>query len=562
MHRSKFPRALALCALIVVATSALAVAADPPLRTLVDQQITAKFSHWKVESTAPCSDADFVRRVYLDLTGCIPDSEAARAFISNSAPDKHSKLIDQLLASEDFDRHMAVVFDVMMMERRPDKYVTTPKWRDYLANSFRSNKPLDQLVREILAADAIEEPLRSASKFYLDRAVDKDTLVRDIGRLFLGVNLQCAQCHDHPDISDYLHKHYHGLSVFVAGSKIFKQPDGTMVLQEMVMREVAFSSVFAPDEENKTGPRLIESLMEVPEVVEGEEYVEKPSRNVRAVPKFSLRNLLAEKLPSDGTPEFARNMANRLWALMMGRGLVHPLDMHHASNPSSHPELLELLASHFRASKFDTKAFLRELAMTETYRRSSLVAGGVDPQSVAVESYAVAIMKGLTPEQLYDSLVQATGSQHLIEQSIEDALKEDKEDYESLLADEDKLVAARAAKKAEQVITFATMFGGPPGTPEEEFQASLAQALFLANGELINTWIQPDAGNLTQRLVDLKDETKIIEESYLSVLSRLPTSDESTIAIEHLSASRDDRRSAILELVWSLLASAEFRLNH
>lgn len=547
---------------IVIATTAVTAATDARLHELVDQQIEGGLERWNAVAAEPCSDADFVRRIYLDLTGTIPSAAAARKFTTCQEPEKRLKLIDQLLASKDFDRRMAVVVDVMCMERRPDKYVTTEQWRAYLADSFGANKPLDQLVREILAADGVDEPLRSAAKFYLDRAVDKDTLVRDIGRLFLGVNLQCAQCHDHPDIDDYLHRHYHGLSVFVAGSKVFKQSDGTMVLQEMVMREVAFTSVFAPDTENKTGPRLIDALMEVPEVAEGEEYVEKPSSKVRAVPKFSLRKLLAEKLPSDATPEFSRNMANRLWALMMGRGLVHPLDMHHVGNPPSHPELLDLLATRLREMKFDTKAFLRELALSDTYARSSLVPAGVDPRTVAVESYAVGHLKGLSPEQLYSSLVQATGSAQLIDTRIENSLKEDSEAYQALVADQEKLAAARAAKKGEQLNEFVAMFGGPPGTPENEFQASLPQALFLANSELVNSWVEPDTGNLTHRLLELKDARQITEATYWSVLSRTPTSDELKIAADHFAARSESRRAAVLELVWSLIASAEFRLNH
>lgn len=563
MLRITFLQHALLSAATVMSITTISIADDTPLHEIVDRQIENGFQRWNVAAAKQCSDADFVRRIYLDLTGSIPSAEAARTFITSGDAEKRQKLVDQLLASDDFARHMAVVFDVMTMERRPDKYVTSPEWRAYLADSFAANKPLDSLTREILAADGVDEDtLRSAAKFYLDRAVDKDTLVRDIGRLFLGINLQCAQCHDHPDIDDYLHQHYHGLSVFVAGSKTFKQPDGTMVLQELVTREVEFVSVFDPDTTNKTGPRLIDALMEVPEISDDDQYVEKPSSKVRAVPKFSLRKLLAEKLPSDQTPEFSRNMANRLWALMMGRGLVHPLDMHHAGNPPSHPQLLERLASDLQESKFDTKAFLRELALSETYGRSSLVAEGVDPSTVAVESYAVANLKGLTPEQLYSSLVQATGSEKLIVARIEDALKEDEAAYQDLLADEAKLNNARDAKRAEQLKEFITMFGGPVGTPAGEFQASLPQALFLANSELINAWVEPDAGNLTQRLIDLEDVAQITQETYLAALSRMPTDEELKIVSEHFVERNDDRRNAVLELVWSLIASAEFRLNH
>ena len=393
---------------------------------------------------------------------------------------------------------MAESFDVMLMERRPDKYVTRPEWHTYLSASFAKNKPLDVLMREILGSDGSVPELRPAAKFFLDRAVDKDLLVRDIGRLMLGMDMQCAQCHDHPDINDYLHYHYHGLSVFVAGSKIFKQPDGTMGLQETALREVEFVSVFDPDTTKKTGPRLLEALMEVPEYEQGEEYLEKPSRTVRSVPKFSLKQLLAERLPSYETPEFARNMANRLWAKMMGRGLVHPLDMHHADNPPSHPELLDQLTERLTDTGFDTRHFLRELALSSTYQQSSLAHEGVDLEKIPPESYAVTLLKGLSPEQLFHSVLCATGSEKLLEQQIDSQLQEDADKYKELSADALKLSEARAKGRADRIKEFVTLFGSTVGTPEGEFQASITQALFLANSETINSWIEPGAGNLTE----------------------------------------------------------------
>ncbi|MFT7639662.1 MAG: hypothetical protein ACI9G1_001399, partial [Pirellulaceae bacterium] len=362
-----------LAALLCLQFSALSEIgfADTPLNVTIDEHIMASLSKSGITPADRCSDADFVRRIYLDLNGAIPSSDVTRKFLDDSDENKRAKLVDGLLQRDQFAQRMATVFDVMLMERRPDKYVTTDEWRSYLSASFAANKPLNSLVREILGNDGVDDNLRPAAKFYLDRAVDKDTLVRDIGRLFLGVDLQCAQCHDHPNIDDYLHEHYYGLSVFVAGSKTFKLPDGKIVLEETVMREVEFASVFDPDTTRKTGPRLLAALMKIPESTAGEEYIEKPSRSVRAVPKFSLRTLLAEKLPSDETPEFARNMANRLWAMMTGRGIVHPLDMHHSANPPSHPELLAALAKNLAETNYDTKTFLREIALSATYQRSS-----------------------------------------------------------------------------------------------------------------------------------------------------------------------------------------------
>ena len=571
-------RSRVLLAGAIFAMSLLPVSAnadDAPLHQLIDQNIDAALTEQKLTAAAPTSDAEFLRRIYLDLTGTIPDPKTARTFIEDADAAKRTRLIDQLLASETFATHMATVFDVTLMERRPDKYVTTPEWRGYLAESFGTNKPLNVLVAEILGADGVDEKLRPAAKFYLDRAVAKDLLVRDIGRLFLGVDLQCAQCHDHPDIDDYLHHHYHGLSVFVAGSKTFRQPDGKFVLQEVVMREVEFASVFEPDKTNKTGPRLLEALMEIPEVKEGEEYVEKPSRTVRSVLKFSLRKLLSERLPSDETPEFARTMANRLWAMMMGRGIVHPLDMHHSANPPSHPELLDALASRLTLMKFDVKALLRELTLSATYQRSGLIPDDVDPETIPENSFAVATMKGLSPEQLFDSLLVATQASAILEQQIDDAIAEDaaataeakKDDVEKPEEPDAEEVAnnmaeARRLKRVARVTEFVTVFGSAPGQPEGEFSASLPQALFLANSETVSAWVPAKLANLTERLAALDDSTQITDELFLSVLTRMPEDDERTLVKEHLEAEKADRPKAVAALVWSLLASAEFRLNH
>ena len=545
-------------------------AEDVPLHQLIDQHIDAMLVEQKLTAAVPSSDAEFLRRVYLDLTGTIPETQTARTFIEDSDAHKRTKLIDRLLASDSYDTHMAIVADVMLMERRPDKDVTTDEWRGYLAQSFAENKPLNILVAEILGADGVDEKLRPAAKFYLDRLVDKDVLVRDIGRLFLGVDLQCAQCHNHPDIDDYLHQHYHGLSVFVAGSKKFKQPDGKFVLQEEVMREVEFVSVFAPNKTSKTGPRILDTLMELPKVAEGDEYVEKPSRTVRPVLKVSLRKLLSERLPSDATPEFARAMANRLWAMVMGRGIVHPLDMHHSANLPSHPALLNALAERLMSMKYDVRGFLRELTLSATYQRSSFIPDGVDPAKLPEDSFAVANVKGLSPEQLFESLLVATGAAAIFEMQIDDAISEDSkavaaddsEQPDSQETDAEKIAEARRLKRAARVDEFVTIFGGVPGQPEGEFSASLPQALFLANSETLSAWIPARLDNLTARLVALDDSTRFADELYLGVLTRFPEEEERTLINEYLESKRADRPKAVAALVWSLLASVEFRLNH
>ncbi|MCA9115674.1 MAG: DUF1549 domain-containing protein [Planctomycetaceae bacterium] len=570
------PQVVKLHPLVVLLLAAIlpsgVPAAEPPLHELIDQAIESRLTELKVPPAEIADDTEFLRRISLDLTGTIPTAAVARAFLADSDPEKRTKLIDELLASDAFAARMATVFDVMLMERRPDKHVTTPEWRAWLAASFAENKPLDQLAAEILGADGVDEKLRPAAKFYLDRDVDRDVLVQDIARLFLGVNLQCAQCHDHPDISDYLHRHYYGLAVFVSGSKPFRQPDGTTVLQENVLREVEYASVFEPDKTHTTGPRLIEALLEVPEFEKGDEYVETPSRTVRAVPKFSLRQLLAERLPTSQTPEFSRNLANRLWALILGRGLVHPLDMHHSANPPSHPALLELLTSRLAESEFDCRGFLRELALSRTYQRSSLLPENAAAADIPEDSFAVAPLKALSPEQLFDNLLIATRAEPVLLRSIDQALAADStpagdagpDDKPEASPEEAaaKLAEARQAKRAETVAEFVTIFGSAAAQPEGEFSASLPQALYLANSEVVLSWVAPEKDNLTGQLATFTEADQLADELYLSVFNRLPADEERQWVAEVLQQHRQNRSQGVATLVWSLIASAEFRLNH
>jgi len=550
------------CALALVGGGSRVAHGAAALHEEIDRQVEAKLPTWKLARTAdPADDEEFLRRATLDLTGVIPTAAEVRAFTADKSPDKRTRLIDRLLASDEYARHMAVVFDVMLMERRPDEHVPTAAWRAYLADSFRQNKPLDVLVGELLGSDGFQPKTRPAAKFILDRDVAHDAIVRDVGRLFLGVDLQCAQCHDHPTVTDYHHAHYYGLHAFFAGTKLFRQADGTSGLQETALREVTFASVFSPDVQKKTGPRVMDGpTMEVPVYKAGEEYVEKPTAKVRAVPKFSLREALSKTLPRAETREFSRNMANRLWAQLLGRGLVHPLDMHHSENPPSHPELLVLLADELVAMKFDTRRFLREVALSRTYQRSSLAPAGVSPDDVPEESLALANFKGLSAEQLLASVVRATGSEATLEREIDQAVKETLKNVKSP-PDEDARLKARDTERAKRVAEFVDLFGAPAGTPEGEFQASLTQSLYLANGPSITGWLAPEGDNLSGRLMKLTQSQEIADEAYLSVLSRRATPEEARATAEHLERV-DDRSLAIRQLVWSLLASAEFRLNH
>jgi Protein of unknown function (DUF1549)/Protein of unknown function (DUF1553) len=520
--------------------------AQAPLHERIDQLVAARPEFAKA-AAAPASDEEFLRRVTLDLTGTIPASADARAFLDDPSPDKRRQLIDRLLASPEYARHMQQVFDVLLMERRPGKSVAEGPWQQYLRESFAANKPWDRLVREILSADGSDPKTRAAARFYLDREGEPHVLTKDISRLFLGRNYACNQCHDSPVVDAYKQADYYGVYAFLNRSFVFTNPAKLTIFAEKADGDATFQNVFDTAKVTKTAvPRLPgDPPVPEPSFEKGKEYSVAPAAGVRPVPKFSRRARLAERLAYHGNRQFCRAAANRFWALLTGRGLVHPLDMDHDGNPPSHPELLDLLGDEFAQMDFDIRAFLRELALSQTYQRSSELPSGV--KEVPPELFAVAALKPLTPEQLAWSTMQATGLIAAERQAPGKKLDE----------------AALAAKLAGNVAPFVRVYGGLRGQPEgQTFQATSDQALFLANGSTVRGWLAPRPGNLTDRLLKLDDPDDVAEELYLSVLTRRPGDDEAKDVAEYLHGRDKDRAAAVQELAWALIASAEFRFNH
>ena len=352
--------------------NACVLAAEPNETVVLHEQIDQLFeADTLVPPIAPADDAEFLRRAMLDLHGIIPTADEARAFLSDPSPAKRTELIDRLLASPRYARHFATTFDVLWLERKQEKNIKSQDWYDYLYHSFHDGKPYDQLVREILAGDDTQEATRPTLKFYYARTVEPHALTRDIGRLFFGMDMQCNQCHDSPIVEDYKIGDYYGLYAFVSRTFLYQDKKKVPSLGEKAEGEANFKSVFTGESADKVVPRLPRgpALVE-PVVLKGEEYAVKPAKDVKPIPKFSRRAALAERGVDGSTEMFDRNAVNRLWAHLMGRGLVHPLELHHPDNPPSHPAVLDLLASVFREHGCDVRYLLREIALTRTYARA------------------------------------------------------------------------------------------------------------------------------------------------------------------------------------------------
>ena len=524
---------LLLCYLALVAElSVRNVSAQDSLHERIDALIEAKAGG---PLAAQSTDAEFVRRIYLDFAGRIPTAEEARAFLADGDSAKRPKLIDKLLAGGEYPKRMSQVFHVMLMERLGDH----KEWQKYLHDSFAANKPWDVIARELLNPTAEDEATRGAALFFSKRLenygqnpVDVPGMVRDVGRLFMGIDVQCCQCHDHLFVDDYKQEYYQGLFAFVGQATLRQGESFPAISEKPLTKKVEFMSVFVK-EPKTVGPYLPGMKeTEIPVFANGEEWEVKPdpkSKNPGKL-KFSTLRILSEQLPTSDNQLFKKNIANRLWWLMLGRGLVHPLDMQHAGNAPSHPELLELLSSEFAAHKFDMKWLLREIALSRAYQRGSQAADDVAAESPAA-SYRVALERPLSSEQLLASMLIATGE------------------------------SARA-KPEELQDRFAKAFANPPREPEVEFSPTVKAALFVLNDGAVLAWLKPAPGNLAERLSKITEPDKLADEAYLSILTRLPSDEEKKATADYLAKHQANRETAIRNLLWSLLASNEFCMNH
>ena len=529
----------------------------PPLHEQIDRLIAQSDPEFGKRVSRRAADAEFLRRVYLDLTGRIPTASQARVFMQDSAADKRLRLIDQLLASPEHARHLQYMFDVALMQRLPEKHVKLDEWHKYLFRAFRENKSWDELTRELLSADGADEASRAASRFLLDRELKSDETTRDIGRIFLGRDMQCAQCHDHPSIDDYLQRHYYGVTAFLQRSYVFKDPKSKQSsIGEKAEGTVKFTSVFT-SEEGQTQPRILD-LPEIEDPPADEEpYLAKPDKKTRGVPKYSRRLQLAKALTNPAQLAYRQNIANRLWALVMGRGLVEPVDMFHELNPASHPPLLQLLADDLVAHHYDMRRTIREMMLSQAYQRSSELAEGAEPVE---DGYYAALLKPLTPEQLAWSSMQAAGVVQMTRLKISKKWEEEQSQLDAKSCEYAfQLEQAVYDALKSNVTLFVEVFGA--SGDQRGLNATADQALFLMNGRLLTGWLQPAEGNLVGRLLHLAERDAMVRELYWSTLTRAPTAAEIE-SVNHFLMSCADEKSGIQELVRIILCSAEFRLNH
>ncbi len=337
-------------------------------------------NHYLGPSIPLASDTEFQRRVYLDLIGRSPTAEETVAFLNavvSGQPSSMARdaLIDDLLERDEFSRYYAKVLEVMLTERR--ELISVLEFRTMIYEWLVARRPLNELCLEILAADGTGDYLRPAAGFVLNRKADPHLVTRDIGRIFFGRDVQCAQCHDHPLIDDYEQSEYYGILAFVNRTYLFEDPKqgNKPFLGERSEAPLEFASVFFPADAPQPAEPILPLGMaldvEPPPVAPDDAYLVAPDDQRRGVPRYSRRQQLAVLATHRENQSFNRNLANRLWANVMGMGVVHPVDMHHRDNPAVSGELLRALSAHLVNCDYDLREFLRQIAKSETYQRSS-----------------------------------------------------------------------------------------------------------------------------------------------------------------------------------------------
>lgn len=519
---------------------------DSALPRKIDAEIAAFLEHKGLLPSPRAADAEILRRLYLDLLGRIPTVPEAEAYLADAAPDKHHALIDRLLVHPEMPAHWKRVVNHWLNGHQPRD--GRPPYFDeflaYLERSLAANKPWDRLARELLLPLADDAEQRGASYFLASRMAngDKleqlDNLTTAVAGSLFGVQLQCAKCHDHPFVEDWKQDHYYGLAAFF--QRVERQNgDGQFTLRERAEGETKF--VTAKKDERIAAAMFLDGI-----ILEAPKPAPKGGDSKKDLSNSEGRRakLIAHAI-DQGSPFFRRSIVNRIWKELLGRGLVEPVDQMHAANPATHPRLLDLLADDLGEHRYDLRRLLGGILHSETYLRSSQWQGTNRPDDA---SYATAILRPLSGTQMAWSLLVATGGHETLAARY---AKDAKPTSGIALA-----LRTRWEKEIEsEQMAEKFLLSGPT------YEPNASQALFMAFSAPLQKLLGPAGKQLVGELTKL-DDAAVPRRAYLQILSRPPQPDESEALLTYLTTAATTREQACRDIVWSLLAGAEFRFNH
>lgn len=492
-------------------------ARDASMSRRVDELLLERCRQVGVTPAPQADDAEFLRRACLDLNGVIPSVAESRAFFQDMRPDKRSRLLDALVVKPNHATHLANTWRNIMLPTDVDlaRFGGTAGFQNWLRLQFAANERYDNIVADLLSTAGNREQT-GPGLFYSTLEFKPEELAASTSRIFLGVQIQCAQCHDHP-FDHWKQKDFWGYAAFFAR---LQRPSDRMA-NSVVVSEAASGEVKLPETEEIVPPKYLG----------GEPASDDGSRRLQ----------LAIWLASRDNPYFARAAVNRVWALLFGRGLVNPVDDMGSRHEPSHPQLLAELADYFIDIGFDLRRLFRTLANTEAYGRSSQILS--DKDDLPPELFARMAIKNLTAEQLYDCLAvvvrrgpEANGPMRGPQNPGGDPGRAD----------------------------FVTRFQSP-GQEVTEFQSGIPQALTLMNGREVATATDvAQSGLLVALDAPFLENVQRVETLFLATLSRLPRDDERSQFVGYVEKGgvTGDQRQALSDVLWALVNCAEFALNH
>ena len=534
------PAALTLHANAIDATStrdAIGGRLSPErLAQLIDSAVAEAWSRFPDRVSPPADDAEFLRRVFLDLVGKTPTVSEAQDFLDDPSPNKRSLLVEELLSRGAFATHLSNVWREMLLSGASNaaeaRQLAQPL-DAWLRLRFATNTPYDRLARELLTAQSPRVSNRRMARdgaggaqpsplaFYQANQRKPEQLAASASRIFLGLQVQCAQCHDHP-FAKWSRKEFWSFAAFFSGlDRGGDESDLSAPVQDSLDRE----GITIPETELVAEPRFLD----------GEFPDWRPDESKRAA--------LARWLAADANPYFAKAAVNRVFDLLLGRGFVTPVDDLDPANPPVFPELFDVVARQFVLHDHDLKYLIRAITLTAAYQRSSQAGPDREASEDDLPPFARMPLKRLSSDQLYDSLVQATGYR------------------EANSAGNRAALGMNLSTRAEFQNRFANAAAG-----RGESETSILHALALMNGKLAADATTLATSETLAAVVDapfLTDDERI-ETLFLAALARRPAEDERKLVhttLERPGANRD-RRAAFADLFWALLNSTEFAFNH
>ena len=496
--------------------------------SFIDQSLSDSWKQAKVKPSPNATDAEFMRRCYLDLLGRIPNVQEAAAFLENKDSGRRAKLVEYLLVHPDFSKNFGNEWTIILVGRKNQgRDVDKGALSSWLRKEIAADRPWNEMAYELITAKG-NNKVNGAVNYPLSHLEDGAVNLTSITtRVFLGQQIQCTQCHDHPS-NNWKQSDFWGINAFLKGIKT-----------ERVMRTNNVGAEVIDHIEVSDQPTNVYSKFEKRNAVVGiafPTYLDgtKISQNADVDRREALGKFIAEK----DKKQLAKAFVNRVWGRLFGRGIVNPVDDFGDHNKPTHPELLDKLADEFIAAKFDVKFLYRTLMNTRAYQLTSQSLKENEKDETLFSHLA---MKPMTPEQLFDSLITAT-SAHKTEKGNFDGVRN------------------------EWLKQFVVTFANDEEGESSNFQGTIPQALMMMNGDLMAKATGGKPGSFLADTLDRSRRSRkpalfIVNNLYFAALGRAPTANELRNASAFLGTNPDSIQ-VLEDLFWSLLNCNEFVLNH